>query len=237
MHGARKNYNPNRIPRSKKTDTKMYTIYLILDRLAEKLPAGTSRFWGNPDLPEDTQYPMYIDNEGDEFPYWFICQINLEDLSPYDVDNLLPHKGLLSFFAKIDHYLDSFAATDCISGFISDADAVKVMYFPSLDNMREVVLVDDGNNPVTPHELSIKFSSIAVKNGDEHELFAQPTHREWETWDPPFEDWIILLQIDSFSGKDFNLNFMDCGVLNILVSPEDLKNRDFTHARGIVLST
>ena len=31
-------------------------IYLILSRPFEELPAGASRFWGNPDLPEDVSY-------------------------------------------------------------------------------------------------------------------------------------------------------------------------------------
>ncbi|MDE6300814.1 MAG: DUF1963 domain-containing protein [Muribaculaceae bacterium] len=215
----------------------MKPIYLILEAPESGISQCASRFWGNPDLPENTPYPMYIDDEGDEFPYWFICQINLEELASYDPDNLLPHKGLLSFFAKIDRYMDSFAATDCISGYVSGADAVRVLYFPALDNMREVVLVDDDDNPVTPSELSIRFSTNNVENGDEHELFAPPTHREWENWDSPFEDRIILLQIDSFSGEDFELNFMDCGVLDLLISREDLKKRDFSDVRGIVLST
>ena len=60
----------------------------------------------------------------------------------------------------------------------------------------------------------------------------QTTHQE-----PPFEDWQILLQVDSFSGMDFDLNFMDFGVLDFLISPEDLAKRDFSSVRAIVLST
>lgn len=54
---------------------------------------------------------------------------------------------------------------------------------------------------------------------------------------PPYEDWQILLQIDSFSGMDFNLNFMDFGVLDFLISPEALRHADFSDVRAIVLST
>ena len=53
----------------------------------------------------------------------------------------------------------------------------------------------------------------------------------------PFEDWVILLQIDSFEGKDFVLNFMDFGVLDFLISPKALEASDFSDVRGIVLST
>lgn len=215
----------------------MHPIYLTLSAPFEKLACGASRFWGNPDLPKGTPYPMYTDDEGDAYPYFFICQINLADLAAFAPDNPLPHTGLLSFFAKIDHYLGYSAATDCIGGHISDPGAVKVLYFPSFDNAEEVVLLDDEDNSTSPDEMQIDFSTETEKFGDEHELFAYPTHREWETWDPPYEDWIILLQIDSFGGKDFELNFMDFGVLDFLISPPALIKHDFSDVRGIVLST
>ncbi len=215
----------------------MKPIRLILSEPFEKLPSGASRFWGNPDLPEGVDYPTYVDDEGDDYPYVFICQINLAQVAPYDVDNLLPHEGMLLFFAKIDHYLGQFAATDCIGGYISEPDAVKVLYFPSCDNLREVVLIDDDDNPIAPEELEVAFSLQFPELCDDIALFAEPTHRQWETWDHPYEDWEILFQVDSIAGKDYNLNFMDCGVLDFLISPKDLAARRFDNVRGIVLST
>ena len=215
----------------------MKPIRLVLRAPFEKLAAGASRFWGNPDLPDPSDYPMYVDDEGDEYHYFFICQINLGELAAVAPDNPLPHSGLLSVFAKIAHYLDYMAATDCIGGHISGADDVRVLYFPTTEGLDEVILVDDDDNPTNPDELGITFSLEAELLGDEHELFARPTHREWETWDAPYEDWIILLQVDSFGGKDFELNFMDFGVLDLLISPEALARHDFSDVRAIVLST
>lgn len=215
----------------------MKPIYLTLRMPFEKLATGASRFWGNPDLPKGTEYPMYIDDEGDPYPYFFICQINLKQLAEFAPDNPLPHEGLLAFFAKIDHYLGYMAASYGIKCYISGPDDVKVLYFPEIEGMDEVVLLDDEDNPTAPEEMEITFAHIVEPLSDEHELFAEPTHREWETWDKPFEDWSILLQIDSFEGKDFVLNFMDFGVLDFLISPEALKNHDFSDVRGIVLST
>ncbi len=215
----------------------MTPIRLVLSMPFEKLPEGSSRFWGNPDLPDGVNYPMYIDDEGDEYPYVFVCQLNMADVAPYDVAGVLPHEGLLLFFAQIDHYLGLFADTDCIGGAISDTCAVKVLYFPKPENLREVVLVDDSDQPLSPDELAVSFSLDFPKYCDDHALLAAPTHREWENWDSPYEDWQILLQIDSFSGKDFNLDFMDCGVLDFLIDPDDLKSRNFTNVRAIVLST
>lgn len=215
----------------------MKPIRIILSKPSEKLSEGSSRFWGNPDLPEGMDYPTYIDNDGDDYPYCFICQINLEQLAIFAPENPLPHKGLLSFFAKIDNYLGDYAATDIIGSHISEKESVKVMYFPKIDNLREVVLIDEDNEQINPDELSISFSYKLEPLNAEHELFAQPTHREWETWDNPYDDWTILLQIDSFEGEDFNLNFMDCGVLDFLISPKALATHDFSEVRAIVLST
>ncbi len=215
----------------------MNPIHLILHTPYEKLTSGSSRFWGNPDLPNGVPYPMYIDDEGDEYPYFFVCQINLEQLHLFAPGNPLPRKGLLSFFAQIDHYLGYMAASYGIAGFISNPECVKVLYFPSTDGMEEVVLLDDEGQPTSPDELEIRFTRHAEPLSAEHELFAEPDHRPWETWDAPFEDWIILLQIDSFEGKDFILNFMDFGVLDFLISPKALKEADFSDVRAIVLST
>ena len=113
-----------------------------------------------------------------------------------------------------------------------------MLYFPDSNGFEETLLTDIDGTPLSPRGLPVIFSEKPEgKYCDEHMLFAPPTHREWENWDPPFEDWPILLQIDSFNGKDFNLNFMDCGVLDFLISPEDLAARRFDNVRAIVLST
>lgn len=212
-------------------------IYLTLSKPFGKLPSGSSRFWGNPDLPEGMGYPMYVDNEGDDYPYFFVCQINLVQLAEFAPGNPLPKRGMLSFFAKIDHNLGMMAAIDGIQSHISEPEDVRVLYFPDTENMREVVLVDDNDEPTSPEEMAIDFTDKIEPLGDEHALFAAPTHREWESWDSPYEDWGILLQVDSFDGMDFSLNFMDCGVLDFLISPKDLADCNFDNLRGIILST
>ncbi len=218
----------------------MKPIYLRLSKPFGELAVEASRFWGSPALPKGMDYPQYIDDAGDEYPYVFVCQINLAELKAFCGDGAdpLPPTGLLLFFAKIDHYLGQFADTDCIGGAISAPDAVKVIYVKDCSGLREVVLVDDEDQPMSPDALEISFTREHDPLADDDQaLFARPDHREWESWDPPYEDWQILLQIDSFSGMDFNLNFMDFGVLDFLISPEALRHADFSDVRAIVLST
>jgi hypothetical protein len=126
----------------------------------------------------------------------------------------------------------------CISGYVSGPEDLKVLYFPEVtEDFSEVVLLDEDDEPVNPSELTIRFAQTRPEGCyEDHALLAKPTHREWETWEPPFEDWQILLQVDSFSGKDFDLNFMDCGVLDFLISPKDLAAGRFDSVRAIVLS-
>lgn len=218
----------------------MKPIYLRLSKPFGELAVEASRFWGSPALPKGMDYPQYIDDAGDEYPYVFVCQINLAELRAFCGDGAdpLPPTGLLLFFAKIDHYLGQFADTDCIGGAISTPDAVKVIYVNDCSGLREVVLVDENDSPMSPDALEVSFTrEHDPLADDDHALFASPDHREWESWDHPYENWQILLQIDSFSGMDFNLNFMDFGVLDFLISPEALSAADFSDVRAIVLST
>ena len=62
-----------------------------------------SKWWGQADLPKGMNYPAipYNDEYGDD-PLTFLCQIRCADLAACDPDNLLPHKGMLYFFAAID---------------------------------------------------------------------------------------------------------------------------------------
>lgn len=57
------------------------------------LPVGASKWGGAPDLPADFVWP-----ERGGIPCQFYCQINLAQASPFDVEGLLPKRGLLSFF-------------------------------------------------------------------------------------------------------------------------------------------
>ena len=64
---------------------------------------GQSKWWGAPDLPEDWDYPC--NDEGD--PLTFVCQIRCEDIAEFDTEGLLPHTGMLYFFAQIGEYVQA----------------------------------------------------------------------------------------------------------------------------------
>ncbi|MDE6727959.1 MAG: DUF1963 domain-containing protein [Oscillospiraceae bacterium] len=70
------------------------------------LKIGATRFGGKPDIPEGFEWP-YFEGEGYESetknrPLSFIAQFNLEEISRYDTENLLPKTGVLSFFYELN---------------------------------------------------------------------------------------------------------------------------------------
>jgi hypothetical protein len=67
-----------------------------------------SKVGGEPDLPEGMDWPLLCPEDGDDSPpMWFLLQVNLADVAPWDVEGLLPTSGLLSVFLNWDEeYFD-----------------------------------------------------------------------------------------------------------------------------------
>jgi uncharacterized protein YwqG len=58
----------------------------------------TSRLGGDPVLPADVEWPLTDDDR----PLSFLCQVRLDEVSPYDHEQLLPESGLLLAFYDVD---------------------------------------------------------------------------------------------------------------------------------------
>jgi len=63
-----------------------------------ELPPGGCRVGGCPDLPRGMKWPRHTDGS----PYRFILQVDLAEVAPFDVAEVLPKAGLLSFFYFCD---------------------------------------------------------------------------------------------------------------------------------------
>ena len=81
----------------------------ITTRTTDKDLTGRSHWWGAPDMPEGMAYPCIEveDEDGGRYPepLTFVCQIRCADIAGLDPEGLLPHKGMLYFFAPIDYFL------------------------------------------------------------------------------------------------------------------------------------
>lgn len=121
----------------------------------------SSKLWGSPDLPPDAEYPMMkvtLDGEECEYPLTFICQVDCEDIAPLDKENLLPHEGMLYFFAAIDDY-NGYESPEHFPSGVWPSKAVRVKYAKhiNMETFNSCMLVDDEDNELTEEALKMSF--------------------------------------------------------------------------------
>ncbi len=221
---------------------------------------GQSKWWGQVDMPEGMEHPMipYNDEYGDD-PLTLVCQIRCADLAPFDTENLLPHEGILYFFADIDYYVGAMHKEKPTE---DEEEPIEEEEDPVNDENEESYYEEDDERPwyhngmgewspetfkviYSPTEEELRTHRIMGADGEPYELPAEKI--TFEPCDPgtldtrllgyPFEveveqefpGYISLLQIWE---EDRWCFFMyDCGILNFLILPEDLKARRFDRVR------
>lgn len=211
----------------------MYSIRLLFSKTSEPLD-GCSKWWGAPDLPAGSPYPVaHCSDDGDEWdePLTFLCQIRCEDIAELDPDGLLPHQGMLYFFAAVDY----FTGLNCpLYTPIGEwpSENVRVMYSPSCEGLEpyEMYWDEDGTSVFQPAE-RLRFETCGVCD-DGFKLLGRPYISEInEEYD---EDFVSLLQIDE--NDDWSLRFYDCGMLFLLLRKSQLLERDWHSVVGCLYS-
>lgn len=192
-------------------------IKLTLNQTERVLFCG-SKWWGDPDMPENMQYPtieVTEDGETFDYPLTFVCQINCEDIAALDPENKLPHEGMLYFFAALDKWIGYDSPTQNDLGEWSKGHfVVKYAKTINFETFQSCMLVDDEDQALTERELEIVFSECA---DDEKciKLLGTPS-------DPAvaqkYPDLLNLLQIVRSENLDVEFD----GELNLLMKPSDL---------------
>ena len=186
---------------------------------SERVLFCASKWWGDPDMPENMQYPtiqVCEDGEVYEYPVTFICQINCEDIAPYDKEGRLPHEGMLYFFAALDKWLgyDSPTSND-MGEWTRGHFVVKYAKSINFETFQSCMLVDDQDQTLTEREMEIVFSEC-----DDNEkcirLLGNPSS---DTVSEKYPELSNLLQIT----RDTNLDLEFEGELNLLIKANDLK--------------
>lgn len=184
---------------------------------------GQSKWWGQPDMPEALDYPevAVVDDDGEEYldPLTFVCQIRCADIAALDPEGLLPHEGMLYFFAALDYFFGDFDTPLDAGMGLWQQKHFRVLYSPTCDNLHTHSIVHDDGSPVGLPAEAIDFSPCSTP-GDGHRLLGRPyldeVHGQWP-------GMVSLLQVD---GDDrWHLVFYDCGMLHFLISPSDLALR------------
>ena len=208
-----------------------YSIKLVFNRDG-KVGIGSSKWWGAPDLPSGHPYPVVpCSEDGDEWdePLTFLCQIRCEDIAPFDPDNLLPHEGMLYFFAAVDYFLGLDCPVETPMG-EWDRRAVRVIYSPTCEGLEPYEMhYDNGDDVFFPAE-ALSFEACPARD-ESFKLLGKPYLDEINE---QYGNYVTLLQIDG--NDDWNLRFFDCGMLCILLSREDLANRRWESAIGYLHS-
>lgn len=193
-----------------------------------------SKWFGDPDMPENMQYPtVEVTEEGEtyDYPLTFICQINCEDIAPYDKEGRLPHEGMLYFFAALDEWLGYESATHNGLGEWPKGEFV-VKYAKSInfETFQSCILVDDEDQPLTDPELEIVFSECDDA-ADGIKLLGVPF---FEDVRHQYPDMINLLQLDE--NDEIGLRFYDGGNLNLLMKESDLKFGNWKRGKAFLHS-
>ena len=195
-------------------------IKLTLEKTERILFCG-SKWWGDPDMPENMQYPtMEVNDEGETFDYplTFVCQINCEDLIPFDTDGHLPHEGMLYFFAAMDKWLGYDSPTQNGPGeWPKGHFVVKYAKAINFETFRSCILVDDEDQSLTEPELEIEFAECE-DNAPGHKLLGVPFSDKVRK---EYPDMLCLLQIGSDETMGIHLD--NNGNINLMMKPSDLK--------------
>ena len=179
---------------------------------------GETRFFSDfVDINENVELPKHL---------VFVGQINLEEISKYDIDNLLPKEGILYFYMIPPFYSNKVY------------DSGKVIYVPSVENLvrkkvtmqKEEILDTFGINNIK--NCTEKFSDrYEFENGEKiytsseaekvNKIFGFYTDCQLDDEDTKkiSNKYIVLLQLGT--------EIYGEGVTTFLITEEDLKNKNF----------
>lgn len=193
----------------------------IRAKKSERILFCASKWWGDPDMPENMEYPtIMVDDEGEsyEYPLTFVCQINCEEIAPFDAEGQLPHEGMLYFFAAMDEWLGYESPTTNGAGeWAKGHFVVKYAKAVNFETFRSCIMVDDEDNSLTEPELEMIFEGCD-DSGSGLKLLGIPDTEEVKNTYP---EMISLLQIDS--DEELGVNLGENGRLNLMMKPSDLK--------------
>lgn len=187
---------------------------------------GKSHWWGAPDLPVGIPYPYVTINKGadDEFeePLTFVCQIKCSDIATLDKENLLPHKGMLYFFAPLDYYLGELDSP------LNHYTHPVVIYSEDTEHLQPYEIHWEGSDESIFRDAEeIQFSMEECKTGDGMLMLGMPYQQEVSELHC---GEVCLLQIDE--EDRWGLRFVDCGMYYMFIDPYKLANRDFSEIKS-----
>lgn len=207
----------------------MNSIRLKTSCVDEKLPVGASKLFGAPDIFDGFEWPT-IEVDGEEYDLSFIEQINLAEATKFDKDGILPKNGMLYFFYDLDEMPHD----------PSDANACRVIYHESDDDLHAISYVDEDGEDMSFREMKVEFECVEAgflaDDSETHLLLGEPSIDNG-FWYECIDGWQMLFQLDSMETDDVCINFTDEGILCFYIDKDKLKAQDFSDVRIMQIYT
>ena len=188
---------------------------------------GQSHWWGFPDLPESVDWPA--NEDGDLLT--FICQIRLEEIAHLDPEGLLPHEGMMWFFADMDYFLGDMDAR-CNGIGEWEQDSFRVIYQKEVDRLHtHEYYWEDGSLAV------LEAEKIAFESTNEEDfgfkLLGMPAMTEG--YENENEGMVSLLQLDE--EERWAMRFFDSGTINFMMPLEGMLKQDYSQCSLVLHSS
>lgn len=195
----------------------MCKISLNISKPKEKLKAGESKLFGNPDVWDGFIWPSVREN-GAEYDLTFMCQINCEQASAFDESGLLPKTGILYFFYDLDTMPEA-----------PDEKSARVLWYNGeLFDLHEMILTDEDGNSLAFSEQRIDFEASEADEKSSSLLLGDMTQsRDF------IKDYLPLLRIGSLETEDAEIRFKGNGALCFYIEKEKLGACDFSEVKAV----
>ena len=125
---------------------------------SDNLKIGSSKIGGKPDLPKNISWPKSNDSH-----LVFCAQYNVSELEKFDVENLLPKKGIFHIFIGINEEWNEFSMkqNDTKIFFTENTENLERKEYPTSFNLERMV---------EPAEIEY-FESITIPDDENYKLF------------------------------------------------------------------
>ena len=194
----------------------MNGIKLKISKPKDKLPAGSSKLFGNPDVWDGFEWP-HIEENGEKYDLTFLCQINCTEVSTLDKEGRLPKTGILYFFYDLDTMPE-----------MSNSRSARVLWYNGeLSALHEMLLTDEDGNSLSFSEQKIDFEAEDAEGKSSHLLLGDMT----QSCDF-IKDNLPLLRIGSLETEDAAIRFKSNGSLCFYIEKEKLAAHDFSEAKA-----
>lgn len=153
---------------------------------SDNLKIGRSKIGGKPDLPKDISWPRLNDSD-----LVFCAQYNISELKKFDVENLLPEKGMFYIFIGINGEYNEFSV---------EQKYYKIFFIENLEELerKEYPTTLKTEGKVEPAEIQY-FESLTIPDDENYKLIY---------FDEKYEDFYFYFYQDTeeYIAEELNEN-------------------------------